>query len=325
MSRRKNKIDHVNDTHYAQHLHGRNRQIAVSGGAERTALINRMLTRVLIEYSTNRFKWENLPPTVNPRFLEMTLLSNALVVFYDDPDYGYLALRGAGAGEANMYDDPTRYIVYGNSFVNKYIHARDCVPIWANYMRVPDLDIIFNYASRIAEIDRTLEINAINARRTKIVVAGENQRLSHAQINRMIDSGEGTLFLTPEAVNNFPISNVDLTMDKEMLEKLHIYRARVWAECMGLLGINNANQEKKERLVSGETEANNEQVLASRAVALNSRREAVDRINEKYGLEIKVSYNIDNVAELATRNEEQENQESQNVIAPDVNMRGLDK
>ena len=63
----------------------------------------------------------------------------------------------------------------------------------------------------------------------------------------------------------------------ENLDKLMIARTRIWNECMGLLGVNNANQDKKERLVADEVEANDEQVMAMKNVALNARRMAAGR------------------------------------------------
>jgi hypothetical protein len=59
---------------------------------------------------------------------------------------------------------------------------------------------------------------------------------------------------------------------------------------MGLLGINNANQDKKERLVAAEVGANDEQVQATRNIALNARQQAAERINKLYGLSVEVDF-----------------------------------
>jgi hypothetical protein len=63
---------------------------------------------------------------------------------------------------------------------------------------------------------------------------------------------------------------------------------------MTLLGINNANQDKRERLVTSEVSANNSQVLLARQVALDARRDACNRINKRYpNLNISVHWNVD--------------------------------
>jgi hypothetical protein len=59
---------------------------------------------------------------------------------------------------------------------------------------------------------------------------------------------------------------------------------------MGMLGINGANQDKKERLVAAEVGANDEQVQASRNVALNARQFACEQINQLWGLNVSVDF-----------------------------------
>jgi hypothetical protein len=89
---------------------------------------------------------------------------------------------------------------------------------------------------------------------------------------------------------------MDLGIDANVIEKLHILKVRQWNECMGYLGINNANQDKKERLVADEVDANNEQVAASRNVALNARQEACGLINKLYGLNVSVDFRAEEEA-----------------------------
>jgi len=56
------------------------------------------------------------------------------------------------------------------------------------------------------------------------------------------------------------------------------------------LGLNNANQDKKERLVTDEVSANDEQVMASRNIHLKARKTAADKINKMFGLNINVKF-----------------------------------
>lgn len=308
----KNRIDYVRDEHYARHLYGDAKYYRINPAVNRTATIQRMYVRVLTELAANRFKWLGLPDSVDPRFLEMTLFYRALSVFFYDDDYNaYLALRGGGVGNVNMYDNPVRFFVEGNMYQNKTLMAvpwsdshgnrfkAQCVPIWSNYMRTPDIDIVLIYASKLAELDVTIEINSKNMRSTKVLVSDENSRLSMQNINRQIDEGQPVLHVTNQAI----IDNVvafDLGIDPNSVEKLHILRTRLWNECMGLLGIDNANQDKKERLVADEVAANDEQVNMAKAVNLNSRQYACEGINKRYGLNLSVEYDKDAISQMAT-------------------------
>lgn len=289
MSRRKraNGADAI----YNQHLTGNsfNRNTVT----ERTSVIKNMYTRVLTELATNRFKWTGLPDTVDVRYLEMCLFYQALSVYYEDENFGQLALKGAGTNFLNMIDNPTAFMVVGNNFVSKTVSAKDCVPIWANYMRIPDLDIVNIYAHRLAELDRTIEINSDNARMNKVIVSSENQRLSTTNINRQISEGQNAINVAGPLQDMQFLQAVDLGINPDHIEKLHIVRTREWNECMGLLGIENANQDKKERLVSSEVDANNDQTSSMRYVNLNARRIAAKQISEKYNIDVKVAYYTD--------------------------------
>lgn len=278
---------------------------------ERTALIERMYQRLITELACNRFKWEGLPESIDVRFMELTLFHRALSVFYYDKDYEkFFALQGASTGFLNMMNNPTAFSVVGNNFTGKTIGAyqpwksetdvvitdddkQKAVPIWANYLRIPDWDIMTIYSSRMAQMDRTIEVNSKNARRNKVVIAPDNLRLSAQNINREIDEAYDNIQINadgPLADMQF-VQAVDMGINVNDIEKLHIVRTRQWNECMGLLGIENANQDKKERLVADEVDANNDQTSMMRFVNLNARREACEIINKLHNLNVKVEYN----------------------------------
>jgi len=274
------------------------------------ALTERMYMRHLTELSMNRFKWTGLPKSIDPRFLELQLTNMALVVFYWDKDYDrHLALAAAPNGGLNMYQNPISFTTYGNRIQSKQVKANECVPIWANMLRTPDLDIITVYSKRLAELDTTIRINSKNLRKTKVVYAAENTRLSWQNIIRQHDEGVEVIYGVEDAMNPANIQTLDLGGDPVGLLNLMIAKSKLWNECMTMLGINNANQDKNERLISGEIDANDEQVFATRGIALNSRQLACELINEKFKykdgrkLEISVDYN----AEAASKGSEMPN------------------
>lgn len=262
-----------------------------------TTLAVSMYRRIISELAINRFKWHNLPDTVNPRFLEMCLYRNALSVFYFDNDpkvNAFVALAGGPVGTPNMQDDPTAFRVYRKPLRQKTLVSNaECIPIWANTARTPDLDIVRYYSERFARWDTTLEINALNARQTKIVSSDENSRLTMANVNRQWVEGEPAIYVSDLANIQDKISVLDMGIDLIGLEKLSIVRSRIWSECMQYMGINAAATEKKERVVADEVSQNDDQVQSARNVALNSRKLAAYQINKRYGLNIHVEYNSD--------------------------------
>lgn len=277
--------DAVYKTYYDPHLDPAGKR------RDSTDVIQTMLARMLVEISMNRFKWEGLPDEIDIRWMEMSLLKSGLSVFFRDEEYDkYFAMQGSGAGPVNMLGNPTEFIVYGNQYYQKTLKAEDCVPIWANYTRIPDWDIIEIYSRRIADMDRTIEINAKQARHTKILQASENTRLSVENINAQIDAGKSVIKAGSALNVNDAIQVLDLGVDPDTIINMHMVRQRQWNEVMTLLGVNNTNQDKKERLVAAEVSGNDDMVAAIRATNLQSRQQACEAINEKYGLEVSVDY-----------------------------------
>ena len=274
-------------------------------------LIENMYIRLLTDLAASRFKWTNLPEEIDGRFLELTLFYQALSVFYYDGRYDkYMSLRANMNGWLDYQNNPTGFNVIGNNFTSVSVSAvRDGkvptsndgksferigmgIPIWANKQRIPDIDIVLIYAKKLANFDRTVEINSQNARMPKVVVSNEAMNLTMANLSRQIEEGQNNLKVRGN-VNLEDIKALDLGIDPLTILNLDIVRDRQWNKCMTLLGIQSSNQDKKERLVSDEVTANGDQTSMMRYVNLNERRRAVDKINKFYKLDIKVEYYTD--------------------------------
>lgn len=266
----------------------------------RKQIYERMYVRVLTEICANRFKWEGLPNDVDKRFIELNLFRQALVVFFWDAEYErYFALRGAGAGKWNMYDNPTTFRVIGNTMISRTLHPGkytlwengqavampgNCVPIWANTLRTPDWDIIYLQSSKLAEVERTIEITLQQMRTPWLFGVDDNERLSFINFMRQHQEGEPYIFGTNTLTDDIEkkIKQFPLTIDREVVLNLQIAKSKIWNETMTLIGINNANQDKRERLVADEVSANDSQVEAVRNSALSARQYACEQINLRY-------------------------------------------
>lgn len=300
---RRNKSGGANDlyTNFA------NQGFRPNPAVNREAMMERMYLRLLTELCMNRFKWTGLPETVNVRYLEMTLMRTGLSVFFKDPSFGYLALTGTGAGTINYENEPTKFQPVGAGQTWRAMDAMtECVPIWSNYARVPDLDIIMIYASKFANLDRTVEINSKSLRAPKMLISNEDTRLTMRNINRQIDEGQNQIEVNTQGMGDL-LANIfalDIGPDPLTIEKVQLANNREWNKCMTLLGIDNSNQDKKERLVSDEVDANNGQIESMRYVNLNARRIACDQINKLYGLNVSVDYWTDDLHDTDMRDED---------------------
>lgn len=259
--------------------------------------LENMYQRILGEMSVGRFKWSGTEQTrIDRRWLEMQLyLSSLALVVRDDgkcikvpsrPNRvgtnKVIVLAATPSGYKNVNDNPLSFTAYGPYYQGSFVQARDAVAVWGNAFRVPDTSIVNLYAWKLARLDRTIEINSDATRRTKILAVDEEGQLSAANIQNQIDQGLAVIGVTKNALEELNFETIDLGVDPKSIAELSILRGRIWSECMGLLGVNNSNQDKKERLVESEVSANDDQVDAIRRANLNARQWAAEQMREKF-------------------------------------------
>lgn len=287
--------DSVWDNYYAPYLNGGKS----NGTISQQVATEQMYVSQLTELCANRFEWTGLPDSISPRFLELLLFQYGLAVYYEEPKIGkQIAIRAAQVGLPNYQGDPVEFqvIAPGVDNIYKTLSNSKCVPIWANYLRTPEHDKVMLYARKLANIDRTIEINIENMRYTKVLMVEEDQRQSYVNLMRMHQEGQPMIFGS-KGLDLSQIQALDVGVPVEAVPNLMIAKSKLWNECMSMLGINNANQDKRERLVASEVSANDEQVSAFKNIALNSRQESAKNINAMFGTDISVDFKKDDMLE----------------------------
>lgn len=235
------------------------------------------------------FKWDNLPNNIDEKWIEKYLFNEGKCLFYKDPTLGLMVTKFGETGSLNYYDEPTKvkpiatnYIYEGKQLINN----DNCVIIRNNDLMLPTAPTIRLYAYDLANIKRTIDVN-ISAQKTPVVVrCSDKQKLSFKQaINQRADN-EPVIY----ADKNLDLSQIQILdlRPPVVFPQLQIQKHAVWNECMTFLGINNANQDKRERVVTDEVQANDEQVKASEDVMLKAREKACELINEMFGTDIRV-------------------------------------
>lgn len=245
----------------------------------------------LMELSISMFEWKNLPATIDSRFLELTLFSDGMCVFFKDDILGYLALKTTIGGRLNVYQIPTDRTAYASNGYQKHLNGEDSVIIFNNMIHTNSLLDVEIYAKRLYNLDRAIDVNA-NAQKTPILITcEESQRLTLKNMYMQYDGNQPVIFadknLNPNSLK------VLTTGSPYVADKLYMLKTQIWNEALTYLGISNLNIQKKERLVSDEVTRNQGGVIASRYSRLNARRQACEEINKMFGLDIDVDYRQD--------------------------------
>ena len=89
-----------------------------------------------------------------------------------------------------------------------------------------------------------------------------------------------------------------------IIDKLELHKHNIWDEFLTFIGINNANTDKKERLITAEAESNNDLINYYLNCFYKTRKKACDEINLKFfGGEEKITIELNkDVLELLKDN-----------------------
>lgn len=245
----------------------------------------------LFELAINMFKWENLPDTVDERFLELALCEKGYCLYFNDEIMGNLALTCMIGGELDVYRIPTRRIAFAVNGYQTERTNRDSVLIYNNYLHTPTMQTISLYAERLTAIERAIDVN-VNAQKTPIaILTDEKQKRTVEEIYRKYEGNAPVII----GAKNLDLDSVKAltTGAPYVADKLNILKRQIWNEALTFFGIENANTEKRERLVSDEITSNLGGVQAQRYVMLNAREQAADKINRMFGTNISVKFRQD--------------------------------
>lgn len=256
----------------------------------------------LMQLSMVMFKYDNLPDTIDPRFLEKTLFNRGNCLFFEDEVLGYLTLPSANLGKFDVYDVPRMRRAYATNGYQKNLTIDDSVIIYNNYLRTNSRLDVEMFAKKLYNIDRAIDTNA-NAQKTPILLlCDENERLSYINLYKEYDGNapviKGTKGLD---LQGFQVLKTDAPY---VADKLYDLKTQIWNEALTYLGITNVSFQKKERMVTDEVNRMLGGTYANRYSRLLARQEAWDKINNMKGLNVKVSYR-DDVEQMATLESEE--------------------
>lgn len=232
--------------------------------------------------------WEELPATVNERFIELTLYDNGQAIFFRDDILGFLGLQCMGTGEFNVYNIPTKRTAYATSGAQWELTDENSVIIYDNYLHTVDCNVLRMFAYRLYEIERAIDVNVKQQKTPCIIRCEESQRLTLKNLFMQYEGNEPFIY----GSKKLDLSGISVlnTQAPFVASDLQTLKRQIFNEALTYLGVENGNTEKKERLVTGEITSNLGGVEAQRYSRLAAREAAAKEINDMFGLNIKPYY-----------------------------------
>lgn len=237
------------------------------------------------------FEWQNLPDTMNERYLEMCLYYKGQAALLKDSNYGYINTQAADSGYINIYGLPTLINCFSYSYNtqrNLYVPDSDdneddsCILVMNTFERVPTCATIELFAQRLADAQRLIDTN-ISAQRTPVLIlTDKSQEFSLRNLYTQYDGNTPVIFANKDQLNPEAIRTIN-TEAPYIIDKVMNYKREIWNEFLTTIGVSNLS-EKRERLVTAETDSNNELVNMNMQSFLIPRQKACEEFNKLFGL-----------------------------------------
>lgn len=219
--------------------------------------------------------------------------------------HGYIAITDTSAGVVplrcgitgiDIFDHPTRAIfanaVLGNFERNLYGDnpATDCALVKIQYDFMGVMPVVDRYAALLALCDNSIAVNLRNSKVAFIgLVSGKQQAATFEKLYRDIDGGKPAVYakkgdgLTTDDIYYNHVRETYIANDVQLLKQ------SIKNDFLTEVGLNNANTDKRERLIVDEVNANNDEVQANVQHWLDNIREGLRRANALFGLNLSVS------------------------------------
>lgn len=249
-----------------------------------------------VGYTLNRslimFKYHGLPDTIPQEELEQLLQTGGYAAFCK-VDSDIYALSGGLGGEQDAYKNPTQIVISNPALnFNETLEiGEDCVLMKNDTLCMGLLPLYYRYSTIMVENDITMILATVNKRVQQLLAAADNDSFESAEsfVKKLFDGelsviADSKLF---DGIKNIANNAANAVKMQELIEFEQYLKASLFNE----IGLNANYNMKRERLTKGEVEANTDNLYPLVDNMLSCRREALEKINEMFGLNIEVEFN----------------------------------
>lgn len=259
----------------------------------------------LLEIAISRFKWINLPDTVDARFLELALNTKGLALFFKDDDIGYLGMNTTIGGQLSNYNIPINRQAFASNGYKANRTIKDSVIIWNNLIHTNGQLKLLEFAKDLYNLECIIRTNA-NAQKTPLMIlCDERTRLTMENLYQKYQ-GNAPFIFGSSRNSDLSVTSIQAmnTQAPYLADKLYQLKTNIWNEALTFLGIPNVSVTKKERMLSDEVNRMQGGVFASRYSATESRKQACREINKMFGLNIDVEFRQENQTDNGEESED---------------------
>lgn len=244
----------------------------------------------MLNKSLTMFEWKNLPDTLPAVEIEKQLQTNGYTIIAKVQGNIY-AFQGGFSGQ-DPYNQPTTAIVNNPSlkYNGTFTINDDCVIIKNDDMQQGLIHIYNKYGTLLIENQITMLMTDYNYRMPFTISSKDDSTTQSAReyLQKVIDGslgviGEAKLF---DALKVTPTNNKGVNSFAD----LYGYQQFIEAQLNNTIGLATNNNMKRERLTTNEIEVNKNASYPLIDNMLRNRKQAVEKINKMFNLDIDVEF-----------------------------------
>ena len=244
----------------------------------------------MLNKSLTMFEWKNLPDTLPAVEIEKQLQTNGYSIIAKVEGNVY-AFQGGFSGQ-DPYNQPTKAIVNNPSlnYNGTFTINDDCVIIKNDDMQQGLIHIYNKYGTLLIENQITMLMTDYNYRIPFTISSKDDSTTQSAReyLQKIIDGslgviGEAKLF---DALKVTPTNNKGVNSFAD----LYGYQQFIEAQLNNTIGLATNNNMKRERLTTNEIEVNKNASYPLIDNMLRNRKQAVEKINKMFDLDIDVEF-----------------------------------
>ena len=249
--------------------------------------LNDFIDNMLIKCN-QMFEYKNLPDSIPKRVLERFLQENGYCIFTKENDK-YIVLVGGLGGELNEYNEYTKCIV-SNPYLKlnkEYTINDDCILIRNDSKMKGLIPLLEKYGVLCGDCEVSINMLTNNLRTQFFISANDDKTRQNAElfIKKLVD-GELSVIGENQFLEGIKVHNVSSQANyiQQFIELNQYLKASAFNE----IGLDANFNMKRERLTVNEVELNTSILIPLADNMLEERRNSIDLINKKYGLNIEV-------------------------------------
>lgn len=249
--------------------------------------------RKMITLASNVLLFKDLEekaPNIDQSYINKKLVYNGSIAWFMDDVLGLLALPYQTIGRPDLYGRPETIMVQGANGYHRTLSVSkgEAIIMYDNEGKYPLILDIVQDAERIALCKRVQDTNIAQQKTARVWLTSKDKEQTVKDLLNKVDGNVENVI----AYDTLDINSVQgvLSPAPYITNDIDEHLEKLWEEFYSHIGISSVVINKKERLIKDEMRASQGGTIASRYVRFNSRKIALDKIKERWEIDIELEF-----------------------------------